>query len=279
MINTSQLINISQKKLQMEYQKQLILQYRTKEDIKAAKPQEITNPPLAINPEIRNLQKQLNYKSYFNYYKLQRKYKQFDHKSSKQIKSKQHDIQLSCCNLVTLQWSCCQNLCNVDFDISNNSDVFRNVILLSSMYCKAYDIFQRSTNLYSRLLFVGPFIKCLQMEIECIMFITSGQGDGRIKSKIYIYQIEIYTFDLNLRHRTNMGQTNYEQYTCLLYQFYQLIINQTNYSDVSLYKLQTENCQTKDNIKALTDKDQNIVKQYVIIESYKPKSFNIYNNI
>ncbi|CAL5999434.1 Hypothetical_protein [Hexamita inflata] len=57
----------------MEYQKQFILQQRTKEDIKAVKPKEITNPPLAINPEIRNLQKQLNYKSYFNYYKLQRK--------------------------------------------------------------------------------------------------------------------------------------------------------------------------------------------------------------
>ncbi|CAL6039381.1 Hypothetical_protein [Hexamita inflata] len=46
----------------MEYQKQFIQQQKTKEDIKAAKPQEIANLPPAIYPEIRNLQNQINQK-------------------------------------------------------------------------------------------------------------------------------------------------------------------------------------------------------------------------
>ncbi|CAL5970942.1 Hypothetical_protein [Hexamita inflata] len=48
------------KKLKIEYQKQFIQQQRAKEDIKAAKPQEIANLPPAIYPEIRNLQNQIN---------------------------------------------------------------------------------------------------------------------------------------------------------------------------------------------------------------------------
>ncbi|CAL5997541.1 Hypothetical_protein [Hexamita inflata] len=54
------LTKAQKKKLQMEYQKQFIQQQRAKEDIKAAKPQEIANLPPAIYPEIRNLQNQIN---------------------------------------------------------------------------------------------------------------------------------------------------------------------------------------------------------------------------
>ncbi|CAL6031005.1 Hypothetical_protein [Hexamita inflata] len=51
----------AQKKKQVkEYQKQFIQQYRTKQDIKASKPQEIANLPPAIYHEIRNLQNQIN---------------------------------------------------------------------------------------------------------------------------------------------------------------------------------------------------------------------------
>ncbi|CAL6051933.1 Hypothetical_protein [Hexamita inflata] len=109
------------------------------------------------------------------------KYQRFVHKSSKQIKSMQFiDITLSCGDSVTLYWSYYWYLCNVDLEISNNSDVFRKVILLSSMYCKACDIFQISTNLYSRLLLGATLIKRLQMEEECILLATLGQGSGRI---------------------------------------------------------------------------------------------------
>ncbi|CAL6010930.1 Hypothetical_protein [Hexamita inflata] len=57
---TKLILTKAQKKLQMEYQKQFIQQQRAKEDIKAAKPQEIVNLPPEIYPEIRNLQKQIN---------------------------------------------------------------------------------------------------------------------------------------------------------------------------------------------------------------------------
>ncbi|CAL6013938.1 Hypothetical_protein [Hexamita inflata] len=54
------LTKAQKKKLQMEYQIQFIQQQKTKEDIKAAKPQEKANLPPAIYLEIRNLQNQTN---------------------------------------------------------------------------------------------------------------------------------------------------------------------------------------------------------------------------
>ncbi|CAL5976974.1 Hypothetical_protein [Hexamita inflata] len=54
------LTKAQKKKLQIEYQKQFIEQQRAKEDIKADKPQVKVNPPLAMYPEIRNLQNQIN---------------------------------------------------------------------------------------------------------------------------------------------------------------------------------------------------------------------------
>ncbi|CAL6001913.1 Hypothetical_protein [Hexamita inflata] len=48
------------KKQVKEYQKQFIQQQRDKQDINAPKLWEIVNPPPAIYPEIRNLQKQIN---------------------------------------------------------------------------------------------------------------------------------------------------------------------------------------------------------------------------
>ncbi|CAL6116071.1 Hypothetical_protein [Hexamita inflata] len=48
------------KKLQMEYQKQFLENNWTKKDFNATEPWEIANPPPAIYPEIRNLQKQMN---------------------------------------------------------------------------------------------------------------------------------------------------------------------------------------------------------------------------
>ncbi|CAL6075246.1 Hypothetical_protein [Hexamita inflata] len=53
------LTKAQKKKLQIEYQKQFIQQERTKQDIKASKPQEKVNPSPAIYTEIRNLQKQI----------------------------------------------------------------------------------------------------------------------------------------------------------------------------------------------------------------------------
>ncbi|CAL6092447.1 Hypothetical_protein [Hexamita inflata] len=58
---TMPILTEAQKKKQVkEYQKQFIQKQRAKEDINTPKLQEIVNPPPAIYPEIRNLQKQIN---------------------------------------------------------------------------------------------------------------------------------------------------------------------------------------------------------------------------